>query len=192
MGALEQLLAWLALDPSYFSTNSTHLRKVITVTPLQSNPVMPNHTTPPPNIKPALESLETLFAAPMVPGEHVAWTESLTAEWESLEPQIRQHLGAHEQQYKQMLEVDQEMFKRVELLRQEDQAIAAELDGLGELIERLRLKTPVAVPNEARTDKEREALSDGGLAFVMRLRKQEGAIDTWFSEAFNRDRGAGD
>lgn len=91
-----------------------------------------------------------------------------------------------------MLEVDQEMFKRVELLRQEDQAIAAELDGLGELIERLRLKTPVAEPNEARTDKEREALAERGLAFVMRLRKQEVAIDTWFGEAFNRDRGSGD
>jgi hypothetical protein len=162
------------------------------MTPLQSNPVMPQQTNAPPNIKPALEAIETLFAAPMVPGEHVAWTEELTSKWESLEPQIRQHLGAHEQQYKQMLEVDQEIFKRVELLRQEDQAIAAELDGIDELVERLRIKTPVAVPNEARTDKEREALTNRGLAFVVRLRKQEVAIDTWFSEAFNRDRGPGD
>jgi hypothetical protein len=159
------------------------------VTPLQSGLLTRNQDTPPPSIKPALEALETLFAAPMVPGEHVAWTESLTEQWSSLEPEIRQHLGAHERQYKQMLEVDQEMFKRVELLRQEDQAIAAEVDALDELIDRLRLKTPIAEPNEARTDKEREAVASGGLAFVMRLRKQEVAINTWFSEAFNRDRG---
>ena len=162
------------------------------MTPFKSNPVMPKQTAAPPNIKPALEALETLFAAPMVPGEHVAWTEELAAQWESLEPQIRQHLGAHEHQYKQMLEVDQEIFKRVELLREEDQAISAELDGINQLVERLRLKTPVAVPNESRTDEDRQALTERGLAFVVRLRKQEVAIDTWFSEAFNRDRGPGD
>jgi hypothetical protein len=35
-------------------------------------------------------------------------------------------------------------------------------------------------------------LIDEGLTFIARVRKQATAIQTWFVEAFNRDRGAVD
>jgi hypothetical protein len=137
----------------------------------------------------ALEALETALATPLVPGEHVAWTEALAEKWTAAVPLIRQRLEEHETQYAEMLEVDQEIFARVDLLRQEDQAIATDLDGLEPIFARLQAKTPVAERDEARTERDRQAMVDGGIALVVRVRKHDIALQTWFAEAFNRDRG---
>lgn len=145
-----------------------------------------------PELKSALDALETALATPMVPGEHEAWTKAISEAWKASEAVIRQHLGRHEQQYEEMLAADPEIFRRVDLLREEGRAIADEVRAVGENIDKLRLKTPVAEPNEASTDKEREAAVDGGISLLVRIRKQEVAIGTWYSEAFNRDRGAVD
>jgi hypothetical protein len=77
----------------------------------------------------------------------------------------------------------------VELLQAEDLAIQSDQVMLGQLINNTTQQAPKLEPDEGKANDLLKDLIDAGLAFVTRVRKQEVAIQTWFFEAFNRDRG---
>jgi hypothetical protein len=91
-----------------------------------------------------------------------------------------------------MAEEDLELLPQIERLKAEDEAIERERERIGNMVERDAQHVPKLEPDEAKAQKHVQNLIDEGLAFVMRVRKQEVALETWLVEAFNRDRGTAD
>jgi hypothetical protein len=144
-------------------------------------------------LRTALETFETALETPLVSGEHATWSERVRETWSQLKPLVHRQLEeVHPQLFDEIFETDAELARRIEQLRDEDQALRREMQRLDERIETLALRTPFAERDELRTTDERDDLVEDGIAFVVRTRKQEVAAQTWFVEAFNRERGPGD
>jgi hypothetical protein len=137
-----------------------------------------------------LETFETRLATPIVSGELQAWARAVAEAWTVVAPEVRRHCDHHHRdQYARMTEEDPELLPRVEKLQTEDEAIRREIATLTAAVERLVVRAEKVEPHEGRLDVEVEALGEQGVAFINRVRKQEVAVQTWFLEAFNRDRG---
>jgi hypothetical protein len=144
-------------------------------------------------LRAALEAFETALETPLVSGEHATWSERVLETWSALKARIdRQMDELHPQLFDEILENDAELAQRIEQMRAEDEALRRELHLLDARIATLSRRTPFAERDELRTTDEREDLANDGIAFVVRMRKQEVAVQTWFVEAFNRERGTGD
>ena len=74
----------------------------------------------------------------------------------------------------------------------EDAAIEQDREKLHHTVQRMAEHVPKLAPDEDKAVRHTAKLVDGGVALVARVRKQEVAVQTWYSEAFNRDRGAVD
>jgi hypothetical protein len=152
-----------------------------------------NKTNAESDLKTALTSLETSLATPIISGELADWVEDLQKAWDEASAQIHyaiHHL--HPRTYEEMGKQDAELLPRMELLRGEDQAIKDDRERIGGLIARDVKLVPTLEPDEGRAYSYLKPLIDEGLAFVLRVRKQEVALETWLAEAFNRDRGSVD
>ncbi len=78
------------------------------------------------------------------------------------------------------------------MLKAEDEAIECDLEKLGHTMSRMAEHLPKLEPDEAKAQPHVQSLMDQSVALVARVRKQEVAVQTWFAEAFNRERGGGD
>jgi hypothetical protein len=85
-----------------------------------------------------------------------------------------------------------ELLPKVEQLQAEDKAILEECDALDQMVARTTSHAPKLEPDEEKARQHTKVLTDAGIALVTRVRKQETALQTWYVEAFNRDRGAVD
>jgi len=153
----------------------------------QQSPATPNQ---PDELKTALTSFETSLLTPSVSGELPSWLEEVQKTWAEASTQVHyyaKHL--HPRQYDEMGKQDPELLPRVDLLAAEDEAIEREREQLSQLIGRVGEHAPKFEPDEEKADKYVRSLVDSGTAFLIRVRKQEVAIQTWYVEAFNRDRG---
>jgi hypothetical protein len=141
-------------------------------------------------LKPALEAFEVALDTPVVSGELADWLESVGQAWANLSAQLSTHFStAHTQQLQEIGEQDLELLPRVEQLEAEDAAILEEGEALAQTVARTTTHAPKLEPDEEKAQAHIKMLIDDGLAFVARVRRQEVAIQTWFIEAFNRDRG---
>jgi hypothetical protein len=61
-----------------------------------------------------------------------------------------------------------------------------------ELASNISVAAAKVEPDELTLAKARDHLVERGLSLVLRIRKQEAAVKTWYLEAFQRDRGVGD
>jgi hypothetical protein len=137
-----------------------------------------------------LENLETCLLTPVISGELEAWTKALWEAWVAAADEVRRHFDHyHREQFARISTEDPELMPRVEQLQAEGEAIRQEIVQLSAAIERLAPRAEKVEPHEGRLDAQVEALSGQGIALINRIRKQEVALQTWFSEAFNRDRG---
>jgi hypothetical protein len=144
-------------------------------------------------LKSALIGFETSVATPVVSGELMPWLDSVRATWATLSHHLvddRDH--NHPAQFEQIGSADPELLPRVEQLQEEDAAIEEDRQMLDQAISRSTAHIPKMEPDEEKAEQHIKKLIDQGMAFVARVRKQEVAIQTWFIEAFNRDRGAVD
>jgi hypothetical protein len=113
--------------------------------------------------------------------------------WHEASRHIEHNLSQlHPQQFDEIAQQDQELFPQIEQLKAEDEAIAADLTRISNMVARDAEHVPKLEPDEGKAQKHVQNLIDAGLAFIIRVRKQEVAVETWLVEAFNRDRGAGD
>lgn len=144
-------------------------------------------------LKAALSALETSLATPIVSGELSTWLEGVEKSWRTASALIcdgAQH--GHVSQLEQIGTADPELLPRVEHLQAEDAAIERDRHVVDQEVSRAVAHVPKLEPDEAKARHHVKKLVDGGMALVTRVRKQEIAIQTWFVEAFNRDRGAVD
>jgi hypothetical protein len=141
-------------------------------------------------LKASLEAFETSLETPVISGELTDWLEAVNKTWSEASAQIQDRMrDEHARQFDEMGKEDPELLPRVELLQAEDGAIEADRLALGQLITNTSQQAPKLEPDEGKANDLLKDLIDAGLALVTRVRTQEVAIQTWFFEAFNRDRG---
>ena len=144
-------------------------------------------------LRDALEAFETALATPLVSGELEAWIDQVRKTWSELSTQINhQSVQLHPRQYQQISSEDPELIPQVDKLKTEDQAIERDRQGLSRRVRGIAQHAPNIEPDEEKVKRHISQLIDDGITFVGRTRKQEVAVETWFVEAFNRDRGVAD
>jgi hypothetical protein len=88
-----------------------------------------------------------------------------------------------------MTRQDPELFTHVDNLKAEDAAIRDEQKKLAQFIDRLAHLAPLVEPDERKFNDLQAHLRKDGIAFVARVRTQQVPLETWYLEAFHRDRG---
>lgn len=151
------------------------------------------HPDPKAELLITLEAWETALDTPVVSGELQAWMEQVQSAWQDVASKVEQHAGElHPRQLKQIADQDPELIPQVEKLKAEDEEIQKDRESLERRLSTLAEHAPDFEPNEEKIKQHVEALAKHGISFVNRVRKQEVALDTWFMEAFQRDRGVAD
>ena len=141
----------------------------------------------------ALTTFETSLLSPTVSGQLAPWLEEVQKAWEEASAQIHFHVKhLHPRQYEEISKQDPELLSRIDQLRAEDEAIEQQREQLAQSIGRVEQHVPKMEPDEEKAQKYTKAIIDGGTTFLIQVRKQEVAVQTWFVEAFNRDGGAVD
>jgi hypothetical protein len=152
-----------------------------------------NATNPESELRSALTAFETSVATPVVSGELPDWVENVQKTWAEASNQVQRHLSElHPRQYQQISQEDPALFHQIEKMKAEDEALKATCSKLDQLVRRVAQHVPGVEPDEGKADSILKSLIDDSLSFVTRVRKQEVAVQTWFVEAFNRERGGGD
>jgi hypothetical protein len=150
-------------------------------------------TAPEDELKTALEAFETSLATPVISGELADWVEALQKTWAEASAQIDERIEQrHPVQFEEIGKADPELLPRVEQLQEEDAAIKADVELLRTSLKRSLAHLPKLEPDEVKAQQHLAKFVDEGMALIARVRKQEVAIQTWYFEAFNRDRGAVD
>jgi hypothetical protein len=144
-------------------------------------------------LREALTSFETSVATPIVSGELPDWTDKVQKSWSEASARVHDHVKhLHPRQYQEISNEDPALFQQVELLKAEDDAIEQEREKLNQSVTRVATHVPKLEPDEGKANNHVQKLIDESMAFIMRARKQEVAVQTWYMEAFNRERGGGD
>lgn len=144
-----------------------------------------------------LAKFEKQLETPVVPGEMYGWAERGQQELEALSTNYAAHISSsHEAQYKEIVKQDDSQIPHIEKLRKEDEAILKEVEKLSEAFAKTKKLVDAAenAPqrDEAEIDGIIPSLTGETIALIIRIRMQENAIDTWYVEAFQRDRGVAD
>jgi hypothetical protein len=142
------------------------------------------------DLKPALEAFETALLTPIVSGELVVWSDAVRDSWAKLSPLVDEQLtSGHPKQYAEMTREDPEIYSRVDNLKNADSKLQAERNELDVLIQRLTQLGELIEPDERKFHEFQANLRKAGVDFVTQVRQQQVAVQTWYLEAFNRDRG---
>ena len=144
-------------------------------------------------LRPALDRLEACLETPFVPGELEVWFDAVASALAELGPILRRQISRqHRVQFRQIVREAPALHRSVEQLERQDGDVVETYEGLTSRAARLAAETVAAEPDEALVVQEAARFADEGLWFVVRVRKQETAIRTWFGEALNRETPAGD
>lgn len=145
------------------------------------------------DLRAALDEFETSLAIPVVSGELDAWSQQVRAAWAKVSAQVQRHLTQlHPKQLKQIGQEDPELLTQVDNMQAEDAALEEGRVCLDGIIERLARLAPKVEPDERKFHEYQAQLQKDGVDFLSRVKKQQVAMQTWFQEAFNRDRGVAD
>jgi hypothetical protein len=153
----------------------------------------PAHSTPDLELKAALERFETCLLSPILAGELIEWVGETQKSWCDAAAHFREHASElHPRQFKQISKEDPELLPRTEKLQAEDADIEEDVEELDRALRRFAEHAPKFEPDEEKIGRHAQKVIDDGVALVTRIRKQEAAVQTWFIESFNRDRGVAD
>ena len=141
----------------------------------------------------ALERLESDFLTPIVPGELVSWLGTVSESAQFAGAMLWRHVeGDNQTEYAEIIAQDREMFARVEQLKTGDRECYRQMEALLDHIIRFQRESLRQEWNESMARFPVETLIKQGLAWVIDAKRQEKSRETWFNEAFQRDRGGGD
>lgn len=141
----------------------------------------------------AIEQLEVSLQTPVVPGEMIAWTQAVRRSLQHLHSVFNEHLRqVHHRTIKQIAVEDPELSTRAVNLKQTDEENSQQLESLLNRVAGLPERVSQAEPDEGQMEAELQELKDDGLKFVLSVRGQETAMNTWMNESLYRDRGAAD
>lgn len=140
-----------------------------------------------------LADLEEALEMPAVAGELPHWTARAANAARVVHSLLNEHLAkAHREDFAEIARQDLEMAACIDKMKAEDKTIRLEFERFMELAKNVAAAAARVEPDELTMAKAVRHLVDTGLALVLRIRKQEAAVRTWYIEAFQRDRGVGD
>jgi hypothetical protein len=143
--------------------------------------------------KSAVDDFERSLLRPLLSGELPNWVKEVHQDWREAASHIHYQIKhQHPRQYEEIAQQDPELLPRIDLLKREDAAIEVERETINQAVDRVAEHLPKLEPDEGKAEKFTKPLIDDGMAFIARVRKQVIAVQTWYIEAFNRDRGAVD
>lgn len=138
----------------------------------------------------ALWEFEQAVLSPVVPGELVSWTESATAATATLQQALKQRVSDdHPRVLDAIAEADTELISRVEQLREEDTHLVESIAEVREAADRMHSLADDVEPQEDVFSELLDWFQTKAEGLAIRIKKQEQAIDTWYQEASQRDRG---
>jgi hypothetical protein len=141
----------------------------------------------------SLAALESALETPLVSGELVTWLQEVQQDINQLAPEILERVERdHPQLLGQIMQQDLELASHVEHLQNEDRVILQQFTVLRRGIDELASIAASIEPQENKLRNFLQELIQDGIELILRLHKQEVAIDTWYREAFLRIRGVGD
>lgn len=145
------------------------------------------------DLRAALTIFETSLLTPAISGELASWLEQVRKTWEEASAQVHYHLKhLHPRQYEEISKQDPELLPRIDRLRAEDGVIEEQRAQFSRAIDDLSRHASQLEPDEEKAQKHVESMVEAGTAFLIQVRKQLVAVQTWYVEAFNRDGGAVD
>jgi len=141
----------------------------------------------------SLARLETAFSTPLVPGEVQSWVRVVADALEDVESLFRKQVEyIHQLQFARIELDDPALVERVEELKRKDHQLIVDLQKLGVRFAALRKRTAQLSGDESRVEKDVASLAQAGLTFIVNVRGQQTAVQTWILESINRDRGVVD
>ncbi len=141
----------------------------------------------------ALAKLEFCLESPVVPGEMDDWTSMVQESFAEVEPLLKETVEKeHPKKLKQISQDDPGLHRRVTQLKEQDQESMSQVKQIRTQLDQIANKAEIIEPDEARLEDRLQEFIDKALEFILHVRKQEVAIDTWLLEALERDRGVVD
>jgi hypothetical protein len=141
----------------------------------------------------SLTVLEGALMTPVVSGELDAWVAAVQRAANEAAQVLCHHLDTvHRDQFHVIAREGDHLLKRVQDLREEDACIRDNIERFLNRIGNLDTRAERVGSDEARVRLHLQELIDQGLALILQIRKQETCLQTWLSEAMNRDTGFGD
>jgi hypothetical protein len=138
----------------------------------------------------ALTRLETALLSPVVSGELEDWSKSVEEATAALAQRLPPYVTAVlHPQYAEIAKTDGELLTRVEQLIAEDQNVLLDLEAFRAQVGDFAKRASQIKKDEAQVADERSKLEQKGIEFIVRVRRQRAAADTWMAEANYRDRG---
>lgn len=141
----------------------------------------------------ALVRFEEQLETPHVPGELNGWGEEVSKLLTEVDMHLRTWIDRENpSSFKHILKNDIELAKRVEKMQAEDKQLLITLENVAKQAEELNRIVEEGKTAEDQFLPKRNRLVDDGLQFILSIRKQKSAVDTWIGESLRRDTGAGD
>jgi hypothetical protein len=140
-----------------------------------------------------VQHVEDHLELPYISGDLRAWAESLE-ELLCRAADATRHLieNEHPQLFKSIVKNHSNLRGEVEKLEQEGSRLPAAFDDLIQQTQRFAGGIDETALAGQQFQPMRERLVNEGLSLVLRVRRHRAAIDTWLSEAMQRDNGVGD
>jgi len=145
------------------------------------------------DVKSALDQFETCLVKPVIAGELLTWTDELRESWAEARQQVYEQVAEiHPRQYQEISAQDPALLPTIEKLQATDNKLHEDCASFDRSLCRFEEQAPKFEPDEERITRHIQTLVDEGIELVTRIRKQEVTVQTWFIEAYTRDRGVGD
>ncbi len=140
-----------------------------------------------------LAAWERALETPIVPGELVGWLAAIQEGTVAIGPLLKDRIQQeHPRLFDEIESQDMELACRIERHREEDTAILHDFTRIEHHLAELTSLAANIEPREDRLLKHVGEFGQKGIALILRVRKQEVAIENWLIEAFFRDRGVRD
>lgn len=141
----------------------------------------------------SLEQLEKHLELPYISGELHDWSEQTGQLLQEATTLVRSAIHSeHGRAYEAIVKNHPNLRQEVENLRKEEPSILAALEAVQQLVEPFTTSIDETVLAGQQFQPKREQLVQEGLAAILRVRRHRAAIETWLSEALQRDNGVGD
>lgn len=141
----------------------------------------------------SLERLEQILELPYISGELKSWTDESLRALEQVESALQTAIESdHPSAFKTMVKNHRNLQQQVEKLAQEDAQLLPAVQSLRGHAQHFASSIDEMSQSGQQFQARREQLVNDGLALILRVRKQQSAIDTWLGEALQRDNGVGD
>jgi hypothetical protein len=140
-----------------------------------------------------MHRFEAALLAPVVGGELTAWITGVRDAAATFGLDWTRYLrSVLHVQYDEIAKVDPELLSQVDQMVEADELLLEDYARFHESLQELAARAARVANHESRLDSFREELERAGIDLVVRIKRQQAAAATWFSEAHYRDRGVAD